>query len=108
MPTASMKTIDHSQWCTIRVPTDVFLVDYGYKDRSSVQVRLQPDGQVYLSDDNEAVYPDKIISATVPFELFAREWRQFVRHMAAVLHQDGKGCSSADEGGDGAFACRAE
>ena len=60
-----------------------FAVHYGYKGRSQVQVRLDGE-EVYLSVHDESRYPDRTISVSVPFELFAEKLPEFIRHLQAV------------------------
>ena len=71
------------------VPTDKFLVNYGYKNRWTVQVRLQKnsktgDDEVYCGWAPE--YASGILSATVPFDVFAARFKEFVKHLNAYQH----------------------
>jgi hypothetical protein len=84
MPTPETKTVYQEQQCQFDVPADVFRVWHGYKDRSSVQLRLEKEGQqVYLCDYRESRYPDKCVTATVSFDLFVEEWPKFIEFLAA-------------------------
>ena len=66
-----------------------FAVHYGYKGRSQVQVRLDGE-EVYLSVYDESRYPDRTISVSVPFELFAEKLPEFIRHLLAVRGVSGE------------------
>jgi hypothetical protein len=66
-----------------------FAVHYGYKGRSQVQVRLDGE-EVYLSVHDEARYPDRLVSVSVPFELFAEKLPEFIRHLQAVRGVSGE------------------
>lgn len=83
MPTPEIKTVHQEQICQFDVPADIFRVYHGYKDRSSVQVRLESDGTIYLCDHRESRYPDKYVTATVPFSVFVEEWPKFIEFLAA-------------------------
>ena len=62
-----------------------FAVHYGYKGRSQTQIRLEDNGEVYLSVHDEARrYPEESVSVTVPFALFATKLPEFIRHLEAV------------------------
>lgn len=74
------------------VPLDRFCVRYGYGTRDSIQIRLQEDGrEVYLSDDSGSrpFGEDRLISATVPFEVFADAWPRFIEHVGAKAFEEG-------------------
>jgi len=90
MPTPSIETIYQEQQCKFDVPADTFQVHHGHKDGSTVTCRLNEDVTVYLGDNNEARYPNKSVSATVPFELFVAEWPRFVEYMRAKAADAGK------------------
>ena len=67
---------------------DRFAVSHGYRERSSVQLRLNDDGTVYMCDAEEARYPEKYISATVPFKVFVAEWPRFIQFVAAKAYTE--------------------
>lgn len=50
--------------------------------------------EIYVCDDRESRYPEKIIFATVPFQLFQELWPAFViflRAKAAEVAAEGEG-----------------
>jgi hypothetical protein len=88
MPTpATMKRYEQQQ-ISIEVPLDVFRVQFGYRDRDSIQIRLEKDGTVYIRDDRETRKFDesRMRSGRVSWELFAEEWPDFVRYLLAKQH----------------------
>jgi hypothetical protein len=74
---------------------DRFVVEHGYKERSSVQIRLEGDGTVYLNDTRESRHPDQYITAKVPFKLFAEEWPRFIEFLAAKAHEQNENADSS-------------
>lgn len=85
MPKAVTKDHYESQQCKFTIPADHFEVDFGYKDRNSIQLRLEKDGSVSAFDSREERYPSKIICAVnVPWGVFQEAWPQFVEHLAAL------------------------
>lgn len=81
------KAFTYDKPLRMEVPTDKFLVNFGYKDRSSVQIRLEKNGDVYAS-----VFPEHIscgaATATVPLNMFVEKFREFVHHLAAYHHKE--------------------
>ena len=47
-------------------------------------MRFNSDGMVFLLDQKDGQYPDRIVSETVPFDAVKTAWRQFVIHVGAV------------------------
>ncbi len=82
MPQAETKTVWQVRQCEFAVPADSCRIRYGYHDRSTVIMELRGE-DIYLCDDREDRYPEKIIFATVPFDLFQAEWPAFVTFMRA-------------------------
>jgi len=71
-------------------PTDKFEVRFGYKDRSSVQIRLQENQDTGEPEIYASVFPEHISYgahiATVPFKMFVDKFREFLDHLAAYHH----------------------
>ena len=88
MPTPSTRTKSLQHTCSCEVVLDRFAVNHGYKERSSMQIRLEADGNVYMQDAQESRYPEKYISATVPFKLFIEEWPRFIERLAAKANEE--------------------
>ena len=84
MPTAEIKKHFQSQQCEFDVPADKFVVNYGHKNRDSIVIRLEEGEQVYICDFSESRFPDKTVSATIPFSLFAKKLPSFIHHLAAI------------------------
>lgn len=87
MPTPSVRTISRQHSCQCEVTMDRFVVRYGPRERRSVQIRLEGDGTVYLTDTR----PPNQVTAKVPFHLFAEEWPRFIECMAAKAHEQSGG-----------------
>ena len=87
MPTPCARTHSREHTCSCEVPMDRFAVNHGYRERSSVQLRLNDDGTVYMCDEEESRYP-KYISAKVPFEVFVAEWPRFIQLVAAKAYAE--------------------
>ena len=85
-----IKTVWQKQDCKFDVPADCFCLHHGYKERSSVMIRLNDDGTIYLSDYRESRYPDHIVSVTVPFEVFVDSWTAFIQHLQAKAAEAAK------------------
>lgn len=61
---------------------------FGCDLRSHLQVRLEPNGEVYLSHCKEARrFDDPDPSGAVPFDLFEREFRTFIRCVCAMAKE---------------------
>ena len=74
---------NHRTTIDLAVPTNRFYVHYGYKDRCSVQVRLEESGEVYLCVAPE--HPSYgYVTTTVPFDLFVKEFKGFIKQLAAL------------------------
>ena len=82
MPTPETKTVYQDQHCKFDVPATRFSVGFGYKDRDCITVEFRDGDMVHLHDVRQSRYPDKWLTATVPFEIFAEEWPRFVEFMA--------------------------
>jgi len=79
--------------CREEVPADKFMIGFGYKERSSIQIRLEESGEIYASVfPNEGAYNAR--SATVPFKLFVDQFYEFLAHLNAVHHEEKNGESS--------------
>ncbi len=66
-----------------------FAIHYGYKQRSDVQIRLEDNGDVYLSSSDETRrHPARLLTVTVPFKLFAQELPEFIKHLHGRLMED--------------------
>ena len=61
-----------------------FAAHHGYKQRDTVQIRLEDNGDIYLSDYSDIRYPNRIISVSIPFNIFIKEFPQFIEHLQAV------------------------
>lgn len=85
MPKPESKTVYQTQQCKFDVPADIFKVCHGYKDRSSVQIRLEPDEKIYLCDHRESRYPEQYVTESVPFDLFLQEWPKFICCLTAKM-----------------------
>jgi hypothetical protein len=85
MPEPVIEDVYAKQQTKYQVPLDQFFIRHGYKDRSSVQIRLEKDGHIYMSDSNESRSWDreKLITTTVPFKLFIEHWPQFIVFLRA-------------------------
>jgi len=88
MPTPCARTHSREHTCSCEVPMDRFAVNHGYRERSSVQLRLNDDGTVYMCDAEESRYPEKYISATVPFGVFVAAWPRFIQFVASKAHTE--------------------
>lgn len=92
MPEAEVVKFYQRQQIGYDFPLNRICIGFGYKDRDSIQMRLEEGGDVYLSDDRSSrpFGQDRILSATVPFEVLAEEWPRFVeflRSKAAELKE---------------------
>ena len=90
MPVPETMKRHERQHISVEVPLDVFCVQFGYRDRDSVQIRLEDDGAtVYLCDSRETrrFDEDRMISGRVSWDLFAEEWPRFVRFLLAKEHE---------------------
>ena len=99
MPTPSTRTKNRQHTCSCEVLMDRFDVNYGHKERSSAQLRLEGDGSIYLNDTRGSRYPEKHISATVPFKLFIEEWPRFIQCLAAKAHERAETALDSESGG---------
>lgn len=74
----------------VDVPTDKFRVFFGYKDRCSVQVRLQKNSKTGEDEVYCGVAPEHVSgpwhTATVPFDMFVSKFTEFCDHLAASHH----------------------
>ena len=89
MPTPEKTTRSEQQHVSIDVLLGTFRIWFGYKDRDSIQIRLEDDGTVYICDDRESrKYSEaRMRSGYVSWELFEKEWPDFVRYLLAQEHQ---------------------
>ncbi len=95
-PVATIRT-EHTT-CEVKCefPNDRFWVRYG--QRSDVQVRLEPSGDVYLCNTNYDKW--KTTWAVVPFELFARELPEFIERLQVLAGEPIRGSViSAEDAG---------
>ena len=83
MPTPETKTVYQEQQCKFDVPATRFSVGFGYKDRDCITVEFRDGDMVHLHDVRQSRYPDKWLTASFSFEIFAEEWPRFVEFMAA-------------------------
>ena len=93
MPTPSIVPMHQEQTTSYDIPLDQFRINFGYKDRDHIQIRLEKDGSVYLGDhrNSRRFDSDRLTAGTVPFELLAKEWTRFVEYMvdkAAELKEE--------------------
>lgn len=86
-----IKTHYEEQSCKFEVPMDRIYLRHGYKERDSVQVRYDggqgDEAKIYLCDSREGRYPDKIVAARIPFDIFLKAWPNFIEHVAALTHE---------------------
>lgn len=95
MPTPKTKTVHQEQQYSFVVPADSCRLNFGYKDRNSTVFEWRGD-HLYLCDDRDDRFPNRIIAANVPFEVFAEHWPriiEFFQAKAAVA----RGGSKSDE-----------
>ena len=79
-----MRNVYQEQQCKFEVPANLFYVSHGYKERDSVQVRLNDDGTVYISESRDSRYPQRTVSAAVPFKLFVEELPRFIEYLESL------------------------
>lgn len=97
MPTPKKVKRHGQQHVSIDTLLDVFCIQFGYKDRDEIQIRLEKDGTIYVCDARESrrLGEPRMISGRVPWELFEKEWPEFVRYLLAKKH---KAAAQAAEG----------
>lgn len=48
------------------------------------QIRLEPDGEVYVMFDNNKTGASNVVAVTVPFDEFAEKFEKFVRTLGGT------------------------
>ena len=84
-----IKTHWQSQQCRFDVPTDMFIVEFGYKERDRITIRLQENDIVYLCyyTDTARYDEDKYIVVEVPFDMFKKKFKDFVKYLQGLTHE---------------------
>lgn len=85
MPKATSTTIYQQQQCKFDVPARRFCVEFGYKEGNVITMEFRDGDMVYLGDVRDSRYPDKWLSACVPFKVFAEAWPRFVQFIATQV-----------------------
>jgi hypothetical protein len=77
-----------NQHISINAPLDCFRARFGYKDRDSIQLRLNNDGTVYVCDDREGrELGGPPMAGSISWEVFASEWPGIVKFLLRKEHE---------------------
>jgi hypothetical protein len=80
-PEASLKYVHGEIPAVLPYREDRIKIHYGYKNRSSIQIRLEQNGDIYCCIYKE-YKTNKLTTVTVPFEVFLEVMEEVLPTMA--------------------------